>query len=85
LAVQADVAVEPSLRTTAVDWMKLKLNTAVIAAAAAPHARAFKLLFIKVFMIVSLPCRLAIRPMRIALVCPMVPHRHGVIYNYITR
>jgi hypothetical protein len=38
-----------------VDWTKLKLKTAVIATAAAPHARTFKLLFIKVFMILSSP------------------------------
>jgi hypothetical protein len=37
-----------------VDWTKLKLKTAVIATAAAPHARTFNPLFIKVFMIVSL-------------------------------
>lgn len=77
LATQGAAVIEVS-RTTAVDWMKLKLITRVIIAAAVPHETAFKPLFNIVFM-VALPFSL----------CGALPHaarrRHGVIYNYNTR
>jgi hypothetical protein len=66
-----------SLRTTAVDWIKPTLATAVIAIAAAPHARAFKPLFIKVFIV-------AISRFGSADLPHAGRRRHGVIYNYIT-
>jgi hypothetical protein len=56
------------LCTTAVDWIKVKLATSVIATAAVPHASAFKPLFTKVFMVVLASPVSALCTMQLAVV-----------------